>query len=97
MLKEEFGEENFDLLIRKGFFPYDWFTSIKNLDEDPKNLTKDDFYSALNDEEISDEDYAHFLNVCNKFNLGTMRDYHDFYCKVDTIQLADIIEQQRAG
>ena len=95
MLKEEFGEENFDLLIRKGVFPYDWFTSIKNLDEDPKNLTKDDFYSALNDEGISDEDYAHFLNVCNKFNLGTMRNYHDFYCKVDTIQLADIMEQQR--
>ena len=95
MLKEEFGEENFDLLIRKGVFPYDWFTSIKNLDEDPKNLTKDDFYSALNDEKISDEDYAHFLNICNKFNLKTMRDYHDFYCKVDTVQLADIREQQR--
>ena len=24
-----------------------------------------------------------------------MRDYHDFYCKVDTIQLADIMEHQR--
>ena len=95
MLEEEFGGENFYLLIRKGVFPYDWFTSIKNLDEDPKNLTKDDFYSALNDEEISEEDYAHFLNICDKFNLKTMRDYHDFYCKVDTIQLADIIEYQR--
>ena len=95
MLKEGFGEENFDLLIRKGVFPYDWFVSIKNLDEDPKNLTKDDFYSELNDEEISEDDYTHFLNVCEKFNLKTMRDYHDFYCKVDTIQLADIIEYQR--
>ena len=95
MLKHEFGDENFDLLIRKGVFPYDWFTSIKNLCVDPKNLRKDDFYSALNDEYISDEDYAHFLNVCGKFNLKTMRDYHDFYCKVDTIQLADIMEYQR--
>ena len=80
LLKHEFGDENFDVLIRKGVFPYDWFTSIKNLDVDPKHLTKDDFYSALNDEHISGEDYAHFLNVCNKFNLKTMRDYHDFYC-----------------
>ena len=95
MLKQEFGTENFDLLIRKGVFPYDWFTSIKNLDVYPKNLTKEDFYSALNDEHISDEDYAHFLNVCDKFNLETMRAYHDFYCKVDTIQLADIMEYQR--
>ena len=95
MLKHELGDENFDLLIRKGVFPYDWFTSTKNLDVDPKKLTKDDFYSALNDEYISDEDYAHFLNVCDKFNLKTMRDYHDFYCKVDTIQLADIMEYQR--
>ena len=95
MLKHEFGDENFNLLIRKGVFPHDWFTSIKNLGVDPKNLTKDDFYSALKDEYISDEDYAHFLNVCNKFNLKTMRDYHDFYCKVDTIQLADIMEYQR--
>ena len=94
LLKHEFGDENIDVLIRKGVFPYDWFTSIKSLDVDPKNLTKDDFYSALNDESISDEDYAHFLNVCNKFNLKTMRDYHDFYCKVDTIQLADIMEYQ---
>ena len=95
MLNQEFGDEHFDLLIRKGVFPYDWFVSVKNLDEDPKNLTRDDFYSALNDEHISDDDYAHFLNVCNKFNLQTMRDYHDFYCKVDTIQLADIMEYQR--
>ena len=94
-LKHEFGAENFDVLIRKGVFPYDWFTSVKNLEVDPKNLVKDDFYSALNDEHISDEDYAHFLNVCDKFNLKTMRDYHDFYCKVDTVQLADIMEYQR--
>ena len=40
MLKQEFGDENFHLLIRKGVFPYDWFVSFKNLDEDPKNLTK---------------------------------------------------------
>ena len=93
LLKHEFGD--FDELIRKGVFPYDWFTSIKNLEVDPKNLVKDDFYSALNDEHISDEDYAHFLDVCTKFNLKTMRDHHDFYCKVDTVQLADIMEYQR--
>ena len=95
LLKHEFGDEHFDVLIRKGVFPCDWFTSIKNLEVDPKNLVKDDFYSALNDEHISDKDYAHFLDVCTKFNLKTMRDYHDFYCKVDTVQLADIMEYQR--
>ena len=95
MLKEEFGEENFDLLVRKGVFPYEYFDTIKILDEDPKNLPKEAFYSSLNDEDISDEDYANFLNICEKFNLKTMREYHDFYCKVDTIQLADIIKYHR--
>ena len=95
MLKEEFGEENFDLLVRKGVFPYEYFDTIKILDEDPRNLPKEAFYSSLNDEDISDEDYAHFINICEKFNLKTMREYHDFYCKVDTIQLADIINQRR--
>ena len=95
MLKEEFGEENFGLLVRKGVFPYKYFDTIKILDEDPRNLPTEAFYSSFNDEDISDEDFVHFLNICEKFNLKTMREYHDFYCKVDTIQLADIIEYQR--
>ena len=94
MLKEEFGEENFDLLIRKGVFPYDWFDDIKKLDE-TKILPKEVFYSSLNEEGIFDEDYKHYLTVREKFNLKTFREYHDFHCRVDTVQLADIMEYQR--
>ena len=94
MLKEEFGEENFDLLIRKGVFPYDLFDDIKKLDE-TKILPREVFYSSLNEEGISDEDYKHYLTVREKFNLKTFREYHDFYCRVDTVQLADIMEYQR--
>ena len=32
--------------------------------------TKDEFYSILNDEHISDEDYRHAQYVWDKFNLN---------------------------
>nr|XP_012563470.1 unnamed protein product [Hydra vulgaris] len=45
-----------DLLLRKGVYPYEWVDSIDKLNETqlpPKEL----FFSRLNDEGISDEDY----------------------------------------
>ena len=33
MLKEEFGEKNFDVLVRKGVFPYEWFDTVQKLDD----------------------------------------------------------------
>ena len=34
-------------------------------------------------------------NVKEKLDLKTMRDYLDFYCRMDVLQLADIMEYQR--
>ena len=36
---------------------------------------------------ISDEDYEHVLKVLNKFEIKTMKDYHDFYLKCDVLLL----------
>ncbi|XP_065667193.1 uncharacterized protein LOC136087681 [Hydra vulgaris] len=38
---------------------------------------KESFFSKLNDEDISDNDYSHAQNVWNEFNCKTLRDYHD--------------------
>ena len=53
---------NSSLLTRKGVYPYDYVTSIKQLKE-TKLPPKEAFYSKLLDEEISDEDYQHAHNV----------------------------------
>ena len=87
-------KENTDLLTRKGVFPYDYVSSLKKLDE-KKLPPKEEFYSKLNDENISDEDYQHALNVFRKFNCKSIRDYHDLYLKSDVLLLSDVFENFR--
>ena len=87
-------KENTELLTRKGVFPYDYVSSLKKLDE--KYLPpKEEFYSKLNDENISDEDYQHALNVFHIFNCKSIRDYHDLYLKSDVLLLSDVFENFR--
>ena len=47
----------------------------------------DKFYSTLNLEDISANDYAHAINVWNTFNINNLGKYHDLYVKLDTLYL----------
>ena len=58
-------------------------------------MEKKDFYSKLNDEEISDEDYKHYLNVWNHFKIQNHGQYSNLYLKTDIILLADVFESFR--
>ena len=63
---------NTSLLTRKGVYPYDYVSSLDKLSE-TQLPPKEEFYSKLNDEEITDEDYQHAINVWNTFGCKTMR------------------------
>ena len=91
--KHEF-KKNTSLLTRKGVYPYDYVSSLDKLSE-TQLPPKEEFYSKLNDEDISDEDYQHAIKVWNRFGCKTIKDYHDIYLKSDVLLLADVFENFR--
>ena len=87
-------KHNTELITRKGVYPYDYVSNLKKFSE-TQLPPKQEFYSKLNDEEISDEDYQHALNVFQTFNCKSIKDYHDLYLKSDVLLLADVFENFR--
>ena len=59
--------------------------------------SKGKFYSSLIDRKIIDKVYEHVLNVWNKFEMKTMKDYNDLCLKCDVLLLADVFEKFRGN
>ena len=53
------------------------------------------FYSKLNEEGITDDDYFHADCVWNVFECSTLRDYLQLYNKTDVLLLTDVFENFR--
>ena len=87
-------KKNVDLLTRKGVYPYDYVSSLEKLSE-TQLPPKEEFYSKLNDEDITDDDYQHATNVWDIFKCKSIRDYHDLYLKSDVLLLSDVFENFR--
>ena len=89
-----YSGDKFNLLARKGVYPYEYMDSLEKLKETALP-PKEAFYSRLNDGGISDEDYAHAQNVWKTFKMKYFKDYHELYNKVDVLLLADVFENLR--
>jgi hypothetical protein len=74
------------LILKKGVYPYE------NVDQLP---SIDKFYSNLSEENITEADYSHAINVWNEFNIKNLGEYHDLYLKTDVLLLTDIFENFR--
>ncbi|XP_044005477.1 uncharacterized protein LOC122850384 [Aphidius gifuensis] len=86
--------EEFKLLTKKGVFPYDYLDDWSKFDD--VNLpSKLNFYSKLNDENITDELYNHATNVWKKLKIQSLGEYSDLYLRLDITLLADIFENFR--
>ena len=91
---EAFEGERLALMKAKGVYPYDYMDSFQKFSETqlPK---RDDFYSLLTNEEISESEYAHAQKVWETFGIENMGQYHDLYLKSDVLLLADIFQNFR--
>ena len=84
----------FALLLRKGVYPYEYMDSWKRFKEESLP-DKESFYSELNNEHITDEDYAHDQELWDIFKIKNLGEYHDLYVQSDTALLADVFENFR--
>ena len=65
-------------MLRKDVNPYEFMVSWEKFDE--TTLTpKEAFYSNLNSEDISDEDYAHAQKIWDVFEIYNLGKYHDLH------------------
>ena len=90
-LRRYYSGTQLELLLRKGVYPYDYMNSTSRMTE-TQLPSKEQFYSELNGEHISDADYTHAQEVWVAFGCETMADYARLYCKSDVLQLADVWE-----
>ena len=64
------GVEKFRLIKQKGVYPYDYMDSFQRFSE--RSLPEiEDFYSILNDTNISESDYEHAKRVWSTFQIKT--------------------------
>ena len=84
----------FILLLRKGVYPYKYMDSWERFDE-TELPSKESFYSELDLEDISDEDYKLAQKICDIFKIKNLGEYRDLYVQSDTLILADIFEKFR--
>ena len=76
-------------MLRKGVYPYEYMDDWEKFNE-TSLPEKEDFYSHLNMEDITDTDYAHAKRVCKDFEIKNSGEYHDLYVQSDTLLLADV-------
>ena len=84
----------FALLLRKGIYSYEYIESWEKFNE-TTITSKEAFYSNLNLEGITDENYNHTQKVWDVFKIRNLGEYHDLYVQSDTLLLADVFENFR--
>ena len=80
--------EEFELLLRKGVYPYEYMDSWEKINE-TQLPPIEVFYSSLSGG-ISDNDFEHAKKWWKTFNCKTMANYHDLYLLTDVNLLTDV-------
>ena len=88
-----FGDRS-ELVSKKGVYPYEFMDGFDKFEK--KQLPKKAaFFSRLNQEKVTDENYQRAQKVWEEFSCQTMGEFHDLYLKTDVLLLADVMESFR--
>ena len=77
------------MLLRKDVYSYEYKDDWEKFNETALP-EKEEFYSNLNMEEVTDADYMHAKRVCKDFEIKDSGDYHDLYLKSDVLLSAEV-------
>lgn len=95
-IRAHFPQDNkFNLMRRKGVFPYEYINSFQKLQE-VQLPPIEAFSSVLNNSKCSESDYSHARSVWDTFSCDTLSDFMELYLKTDVLLLADIFENFRS-
>ena len=77
------------MLLRKVVYPHEFINDWERLPE------KEEFYSNLYKEDITDANYMHAKRVCEEFEIKILGEYGDLYYKSHTLLSANLFENIR--
>ena len=89
-----FKGKRLSLMSQKDYYPYDFMDSFEKFDQ-TELPAKEHFYSILNDQDITDDEYDHARKVWKTFKIKTMGEHHDLYLGSDVLLLTDVFENFR--
>ena len=76
-------------MLRKGIYPYEYFTDCSKMLEQ-KLPSKEALFSKLKFSGITDKEYNYAQSAYETFNCKNLAMYTGLYCLSDVLQLADI-------
>ena len=91
---EPVEEKAFELLTRKGVYPYAYMDSFERFKE-TRLPSKEAFFNDLTKKDISEEDFEFAEEIWKTFHLQNLGELHDLYMETDTLLLADVFENYR--
>ena len=91
---ENYSELQYELLTRKGVYPYEYISSWDKFKESQLRSIEA-FYSKLNMSKISEDDHQHVQRVWKEFGIRNLGDYHELYLRTDVVLLANVFEAFR--
>ena len=73
-------------MLQKGVYPNEYMEHFGKINQ--RSLPeKEDFYSHINIEDITDSDYGHAKKVCKAFETQNLGEYLDLYVQINYFYL----------